>query len=66
MKRMIRTTENSDVVASDINRSSRSEAVSIAEALKYVLDDMSETDFSRMTQRCPKFYDELNDFIDSN
>lgn len=65
MKRMIRT-ENTDVTASDVNRSSRSEAVSIAEALKYVLDDMSENDFSRMTQRCPKFYDELNDFIDSN
>lgn len=63
---MIRTTEQSDVYASDSNRSSRTEAISIAEALKYVLDDMSEDDFSRMTQRCPKFYDELNDFIDSN
>lgn len=63
---MIRTDKQSDVYASDSNRSSRTEAVSIAEALKYVLDDMSEDDFSRMTQRCPKFYDELNDFIDSN
>lgn len=63
---MIRTTEQSDVLASDSNRSSRTEAISIAEALKYVLDDMSEDDFARMMQRCPKFYDELNDFIESN
>ena len=63
---MIRTTEQSDVLASDSNRSSRTEAISIAEALKYVLDDMTEDDFARMMQRCPKFYDELNDFIESN
>ena len=63
---MIRTAEQSDVLASDSNRSSRTEAISIAEALKYVLDDMTEDDFARMMQRCPKFYDELNDFIESN
>ena len=64
---MIRTTENStDVTASEYNKSSKAEAISIAEALKYVLDDLTEDDFSRMMQRCPKFYDELNDFIESN
>lgn len=64
MKRVIKTCRR--VEASDSNKSSRSEALSIAEALKFVLEDMDDTDFHKMTQRCPAFYKELSDFITYN
>ena len=63
MKRMIRSSE--DVKASEFNKSDVREAISIAEALKYVLDDMNEEDFSKLNRRSPQFYDALNDFISS-
>lgn len=64
MKRMINSSE--DIQASDFNKSSKNEAISIAEALKYVLEDMTDTDFESMMRKCPGFYDELTDFIRYN
>lgn len=64
MKRMIRTSE--DINASEFDKSSKSEVLSIAEALKYVLDDLSDSDYKSMTQDCPDFYNNLSDFIKSN
>lgn len=64
MKRVIRSTD--DITASANNKSDVQEAVSIAEALKFVLEDMDKRDFQRSTQRCPELYDQLIDFIHFN
>lgn len=61
MKRMIRSSKS--IEASEFNKSDMQQAVSFAEALKYILDDMSSEDFSKVESRSPKFYDALNDFI---
>jgi len=69
MKRMIVAStqlKRDKVVGSEYNRSSLSEAVSLAEALKYVLDDMKEEDYQKGVRRCPDFYSELETFIKCN
>lgn len=63
MKRMIRSSE--DIKASDFNKSNVREAISIAEALKYVLDDMNDEEFNKLNKRSPQLYNALNDFITS-
>lgn len=64
----ITATKNTDksISASEINRSDISEATSIASALKYVLDDMSDRDYSKCLKSCPNLYSELEQFIRSN
>ena len=57
---------NRKVTASKTNRSDISEATSIASALKYVLDDMSDKDYNKCLKSCPNLYKDLDEFIKSN
>lgn len=57
---------NRKVTASETNRSDIAEATSIASALKYVLDDMSDKDYSKCLKSCPNLYKELEEFIKTN
>lgn len=65
MKILARTAKQ-PVKASASNRSSISEALSIAQALKYVLEDMTDQEYEKCIKKCPQFYAQLQQFISSN